>query len=383
MSFQEKDPDRIYFANLDLLRLLAAMMVVILHAYEGWCGWWGYLDFMSTGPDHQALKNSAVPLHNIIKNGMFGVEIFFLISGFLITYILLKEKESTGRINIKNFFIRRGLRIWPLYFLIVGISPLLVSWLHKPAPDYLSTIFFFNNFHTIATGNWEFPFAHFWSICIEEHFYLVWPFIIAFIPKKHLLSVFWTVIIISIFVRFGFSLDPAKGFYHLYLHTLSKMDILAIGAMGAYLYHLNLIRFIIPKFVRVCLYVLFLVMFGYEAYFICNGTFLAAFRNYFYIGIAAMGMLNFLFNPDALIKIRKKTVFHYLGKISYGIYMYSNILVTIIIEKIILPNNLYNFYIYMLLNIVLSIVISIISYELFEKQFLKLKSKFEVIKTRR
>lgn len=379
---EQKQTNTIYFANLDLLRFLAAFMVVMVHSYEGWCGWWGYPEFMTQNGDNKTLNVLGSGINNVLKNGMFGVDIFFLISGFLITYILLKEKEITGKIDIKKFFVRRGFRIWPLYFLIVGIAPFLVSWLNKPSPDYQSTILFYNNFHTMITGNWEFPFAHFWSICIEEHFYLVWPFLVAFIPNKYLLNVFWTVVIASVFARFGF-IENGKGFYYIYLHTLSKMDVLALGAIGAYMYYTNTIRFTLSKYVRICLYILFVVVFMYEPFIIYDGMFLACFRNYFYVGVAAIGMLNFLFNPDSLIKIRKKTMFHYLGKISFGIYMYSNILVAIIIEKIIVPSNFVNMYFYFFLNIMISIIVSIISYELFEKQFLKLKSKFEVVKTNR
>lgn len=366
--------------NLDILRFIAAFMVVVAHAYEGWCSWWGYPGFMSVDGSHQTLSTYGKYLHTIIKNGGFGVDVFFLISGFLITYILLAEKELTEKINIKKFFIRRGLRIWPLYFLLIAITPFIVSWLNKPSPDYLSTALFYNNFHSMATGHWEYPFAHFWSICVEEHFYLIWPFLVAFIPNRYLLTTFWVVLFVSVFARFGFIIYK-KGFYYMYLHTLSRMDVLAIGAIGAYMYFNKLLRFIMPKHVRIGLYLLFIAVYAYEPYDIYDGIFLACFRKYFYVAVVAIGMLNFLLNPDALIHFKKKNVFHYLGKVSYGVYMYSNILIAIIIEKIIAPYNMINMYLYFFLNIALTLIVSIINYELFEKQFLKLKTRFEVVKT--
>ena len=379
---EQKQNDTIYFANLDILRFIAAFMVVIAHAYEGWCGWWGYPGFMSVDGDHKTLSSFGNYANTVIKNGGFGVDVFFLISGFLITYILLAEKDLTGKIDIKKFFIRRGFRIWPLYFLLIAITPFIVSWLNKPSPDYLSTALFYNNFHSMTTGNWEYPFAHFWSICVEEHFYLVWPFLVAFIPNKYLLNTFWTVLFISVFARFGFNLY-GKGFYYMYLHTLSRMDVLAIGAIGAYMYFNKSLRFTMPKYVRIALYILFVVVYASEPYNIYDGMFLACFRKYFYVAVIAIGMSNFLLNPDAIISFKKKNVFHYLGKVSYGVYMYSNILIAIIIEKIIAPYNMVNMYLYFFLNIALTIIISIISYELFEKQFLKLKTRFEVVKTSR
>lgn len=379
---KQNQPNKLYFANLDLLRFIAVFMVVITHAYQGWCGWYGYPKFMTLSGDGKILTEIGVYLNNIIKNGSFGVDVFFLISGFLITYILLREKEVAGKIDLNFFFIRRGLKIWPLYFLLIAITPFLVHWLHKPTPDYLSAILFYNNFHTMQTGYCEYPFPHFWSICVEEHFYLVWPFLVAFVPNKHLFNAFLTVILISVFARFGFSIYN-KGYYYQFFHTLSRMDALAIGAIGAYLHFTDRLRFILPKYSRVCLYLLFIIIFAYEPYNIYDGIFLACFRKYFYISILAIGMINFLFNPDALIKIHKKTIFHYFGKISFGIYMYSNFFVVIIIEKIIARFNIINLGFYFFLNIAFSLIIPIISYELFEKQFLKLKSKFEIIKTQR
>lgn len=379
---EQKQNDTIYFANLDILRFIAAFMVVIAHAYEGWCGWWGYPGLMSVDGDHKTLSSFGNYANTVIKNGGFGVDVFFLISGFLITYILLAEKDLTGKIDIKKFFIRRGFRIWPLYFLLIAVTPFIVSWLNKPSPDYLSTALFYNNFHSMTTGNWEYPFAHFWSICVEEHFYLVWPFLVAFIPNRYLLNTFWTVLFISVIARFGFNLY-GKGFYYMYLHTLSRMDVLAIGAIGAYMYFNKSLRFTTPKYVRIALYILFVVVYASEPYNIYDGMFLACFRKYFYVAVIAIGMSNFLLNPDALISFKKKNVFHYLGKVSYGVYMYSNILIAIIIEKIIAPYNMVNMYLYFFLNIALTIIISIISYELFEKQFLKLKTRFEVVKTSR
>src|SRR4051812_44139823 len=114
------NPQRIYFGNLDVLRFIAAYMIVLLHCFFGWKAHFGHPDFIAkTSP--QVLGK----LENIFNNFSFGVDIFFIISGFLITYLLLAEKETTGKVDVIKFYIRRAFRIWPLYFLILLIGPLL------------------------------------------------------------------------------------------------------------------------------------------------------------------------------------------------------------------------------------------------------------------
>ena len=370
---------QVYFPNLDILRFVAAFMVIFLHAYEGWCGWFVKPGFLTIG-DYKTFNTSGKYIDHLISNGSFGVDIFFLISGFLITYMMLVEKEKTGKINFIKFYTRRTFRIWPLYFFLIAVTPLLIRWLHKDQPDYLSVIFFYNNFHTIATQRWTFPFSHYWSICIEEHFYLVWPFIVAFVPVKKLPVIFYGVIFISVLSRAWFS-HFNYSFLHLFLHTLSRMDVLAMGALVAYYHFQKPIKLTTPVSIRVMLFILFIIVYSYESYSNWDTFFLACFRKYFYCGIAGFLMMNYLFNDRAVFNFKKKNILHYFGKISYGIYMYGNIILVIAIEKIILFYNIHNMYLYFIIVIGLTIAVSAVSYETLEKYFLKLKTRFEVIRS--
>jgi peptidoglycan/LPS O-acetylase OafA/YrhL len=384
----QKTESKIFFENLDVLRFLAAFIVLISHAYEGWIAWYGKPGFMTKSDDPTQFSTLGSHLDIGLINGGFGVDIFFMISGFLITFILLKEKEKFGKINISKFFVRRSLRIWPAYFLIIAIAPLCVKMANFGEPSYLPNLLFYNNFHTIWTGVWEYPFAHLWSICVEEHFYLFWPFIIAFIPEKYLKNTFITFIFISILSRISFSI---LGYYkiienhNLYidLHTISKIDVLVLGAFYALYYKNNGFTLKTSKYLRIIIYLIFLVVYFLESIKLNNSVFTMAVKKYFYCGIAGFAMINFIFNPDPLFKIPFKKILNYLGKISYGIYLFSNVLIPIIVVQIMYRFSSYNMYIYFLLNILLSIGISILVFELYEKQFLKLKKRFELVKTRR
>jgi len=134
---------KIYFPHLDVIRFIAAFMIVILHSFECYTGWFGKIGFLTNGDNKTYSKTGEIIVHFIHTFGI-AVDVFFLLSGFLITYILIEEKKRNNKINIKNFMIRRSLRIWPLYFALIIITPFLVNWLESPKPDYLYNLFFLN-----------------------------------------------------------------------------------------------------------------------------------------------------------------------------------------------------------------------------------------------
>ena len=133
--------DRVYFQNLDVIRFIAAFMVVLVHAYEAWCGWYGQIGILSNGT-YKDLSFGGKFVDTFIRNLGIGVDIFFLISGFLITYILLEEKKRFNKISIGKFMIRRALKIWPLYFFLIAITPFLVAWVDSPSPNYFVNLVF-------------------------------------------------------------------------------------------------------------------------------------------------------------------------------------------------------------------------------------------------
>ncbi|MFW5768071.1 MAG: acyltransferase family protein, partial [Bacteroidota bacterium] len=280
----KKSSDRIYFPYLDVIRFVAAFMIIVYHGYEAWRSWFGEVGFLSAGT-YTELTGFGKLVNRFLGNLELGVDIFFLLSGFLITYILLKEKEKHGKINIKNFIIRRTLRIWPLYFLLIAIAPFLVSWLNVAEPNYLANALFVNNFHAIQTGKWTYPFAHFWSICIEEHFYLVWPFIIAFVPRRYLLKLFVSLILVSIAFRMYASINMEYPWFAIYLHTLSRMDVLIIGSAGALFYARRPFTINLSRFYRYALMIILIAALALEPVVRWDTIFLAGFKKFFYTGI--------------------------------------------------------------------------------------------------
>lgn len=372
--------EKINFDQLDLFRFIAAFMVIIAHGYEAWVGYFGVPGFMSNN-DYKTFNPIGGYLNIAIHNLPFGVDIFFMISGFLITYILLAEKESSGTIDLKKFYIRRILRIWPLYYFLIAITPFLIWQLGEKPPHYLSTLLLYNNFHAITTQQWIYPFAHFWSICVEEHFYLFWPLLLVLVPMKRLPVFFFSVIFVSICFRFYTGVTNSSAWYIIYLHTLSRMDVLAMGALAAYYQYFKGFSVFPDRAIRWMLYMIFIVMIFYDPITAWDNLYLMCFKKYFYCAIAGMAMINYQFNPEASRLFKKRNMLYYFGKISYGIYMYGNILLLVIVKKIMWKFHLDNMYLFMFFVVSLSLLIPVISYELFEKQILKLKPRFQVVKT--
>ena len=145
--------------SLDGIRGLAIILVVISHAFPG----------------------------TYAMGGPAGVSLFFVLSGFLITSLLLSENESNGRIDLKKFFGRRALRLGPALIVYLSFMVILQGW-----SATLPTLFYLGNYAQIA-GGYVGANAHTWSLAVEEHFYLVWPLLFVFLsaskPKRRLVWV--------------------------------------------------------------------------------------------------------------------------------------------------------------------------------------------------
>lgn len=352
-----------------MLRFLAAMSIVIYHAYGGNLDKPGFM-VQADG----SLSASGKVINTVIGNFWIGVDLFFLISGFLITYLLLEEKEIYSKINIKQFYLRRVLRIWPLYYLVLSTGPLMTYFYQEGVPEYSRYLVFLGNFELIKTG-WISPsVAHLWSICVEEHFYLLWPLVVAFIPLKRLPAFFMTVIIGSLLFKAYLYYDANNAWMKIFLHTLSRCDTLVIGALLAYYYFKKPFEMKVPLAVRLLVYAFGIFMLCTDDFAEWNSLFDALFKKLFYAGILGFWMLNYMFNPDAKFVIKNRVI-NYFGKVSYGIYMFHPMIVVVVLHRL-RALGYPEFWLLALTASVVTILLATLSYETFEKPFLKLKNKF-------
>ncbi len=150
-------------------------------------------------------------IREILDHGNIGVTIFFALSGFLITKLLLNEESTTGQINLRKFYIRRGLRILPpAYVYLAAISAFtLLGLLHVRRTSVVWSALFLGNFHVCANET-----AHFWSLGVEEQFYLVWPLLVVLLPGRSRLP-FATSLLVLNFIWKGLN-------YHRYGDEVSQ-----------------------------------------------------------------------------------------------------------------------------------------------------------------
>lgn len=316
---------------------------------------------------------------------MLGLEYFFVLSSFLISWIILEEQKITQSFNIKNFLVRRTLRVWPLYFLIVLIG-IMLSYLSQqltiqiePIPPFKYFGLFIINFYIIENGtNFLFFLAFLWSISIEEQFYIVWSVVMKYL-KINLLWLSVLLIIISVVFR-AYYIDESL---QLYFNTISALGNFGIGGIIAYLafYNKKIFQKVIgmSKIQTIALYtilVLSIVFFNQINQF---KLFTIFSRLYFSI-LFALFILEQSYGKNRFFNPGKSTILNHLGKISYGLYCFHGVVITILIkvlEQFSFAETYWHvFLIYPIIILIATIFISHISFKYFENYFLKLKSKF-------
>ncbi|HWY11742.1 MAG TPA: acyltransferase [Bacteroidia bacterium] len=370
------DTQRIHFKNLDMLRFLAAYMIVLLHCFFGWKVKLGHPGFLTDSFSPQTMDKLDVIIHNF----SLGVDIFFIISGFLLTYLLLVEKEKTGKVDVLKFYIRRAFRIWPLYFLMLLIAPLLTYFFAEQSPTYIYHFLFGGNFDLIKNGPKSAATNHLWSICIEEHFYLICPLLIGFIPMKKLPQTLLFIIFISIIFRGFFAKNTADYGMSVYMHTLSRVDVLALGGLFGYLFYHRKIKFDHPLPVRLIIYSIFILVFLNVDY-MESGSFLHdTMKKYVFVLPVAYWIGNFLFNPNAVFSPEKPNIMNQFGKVSYGIYMFNPVIIFILMT-FFNKYSLQNYILFLILVHVLLAITTFLSYRFIELPFLALKEKNAIIQS--
>jgi peptidoglycan/LPS O-acetylase OafA/YrhL len=315
-----------------------------------------------------------------------GVQLFFVLSGFLITGILLRNRpeesgEPTGTV-LRAFYVRRSLRIFPLYYLVLtvclllNVSPIRETWPWHAA--YLSNFYF--AFHPHGTQIAE-PYLHLWSLSVEEQFYLLWPLIALTTPRRRLHVVIWSGIVGALLFRIGAGLywgNPATTRYL----TPSNFDALGIGALLAYANHYRGLQGLrrakvicaVIGMVGLAVSVPASAWAGSQLMHWIGHTFLII----FYGAVVAQAAEGFRGAAGSLLAAKPAM---YLGKISYGLYVYhyfaplawAALLASLQVDSAKWQTWPYN----VLPYFALTLIAAMISWHGYETWFLRLKHRFD------
>jgi len=377
-------PDQDHIRGLDGLRGVAVMMVMALHVCKA----------NNHTPSH--VVNF---IYGVIHSGWVGVDLFFVLSGFLITRILFRTQHDSH--YLRNFYARRFLRIFPLYYgaiaVLVLLEPVLHLHLWRALPYYLSY-----TANLRATGPIRFPdvpgnawvISHFWSLQIEEQFYLVWPFALAILrTRRNIVLGAFIGSIGALAMRCYFVADAARytNEYWAYAFTPCRIDALLIGSALAILWSTRaramLIRTAPTMFAA---FATILVGFGlWRREFDPTDNRFVLTIGFTVVALAAAALIILVMSRKTVGQIFEHRVLCWLGKYSYGIYVLHFIWNYFLSEPlrrgVVTATNskALGVAIPALTIMGISILSAYASFELFEKRMLRLKHHFEYEDTQR
>ena len=363
-----------YFKELNSLRFIGFIGIFFGHV------------FFSNSPEIINSKLYATVFNYGKILGFISIDSFFVLSSFLITWKALEEIKFTNKFQFKNFLIRRSLRIWPLYLFIVFIGFLLeylkshYFFESEKLPSIWNFVLFILNYDIIENGyNFLFFMVFMWSISVEEQFYILWAITIKWF-NKYLFGISFLIIFISLFFRIYFINDSLS----LNFHTASALGNFGIGALTAILVFKH--QFFLDKlkslsrnkilFIYVTIFSFFILM----PVLLENDFFIVIQRVLFSIFFSFI-ILEQTYCENSIVKVSRIKYFNFFGKISYGLYCYHGIMITVVLQlnKLFMESLIISLVLYPLLILVSTLLVSYVSYRFYESKFLKLKYKFSFL----
>lgn len=376
------DTNRYYRPELDVLRFFAFLFVFFTHR----------MDLARIDPEEYYWG------HHLSLVGVFGVPLFFFLSAFLITELLVREQDLFGKISIKSFYIRRILRIWPLYFTFFFGMVLITQFTDKfghilPETQLAFSLFSGNWYITFKEWLSSYPINPLWSISVEEQLYILLPLIIFFSGKKGLKIFSFLALVIAYTTVIYYAQKPTNGFSGEWTNSFVQFQFFAAGILvSIYLKGWQPRWSFIP---RVSIFVAAIACW-LIASIVCKihadaphiSTPLQAVSGWLLILTGVI--LIFL----SLFGAREKfmpSVLVYFGRISYGMYIFHITMFWIVylifseeltaFSKMIGAHEWRNG-IGFVIAFIATVLISLLSYNFFEKPFLRLKRKFTFVPSR-
>lgn len=355
--------DKLYLPGLNGIRAVAALSVLFGHMWAPF-GDWGI---------------GEPPIQFPWPSG--PVTTFFVISGFLITYLLMNEVGKTNDVSIGKFYMRRILRIWPLYYGYFVLALIVVAAFKGEinSAGWFYGFFSGNISHAIGIG--IIPLYHFWSLGVEEQYYAWYPWMVKY-NKKHILYAVCGLCALWFGVKLGLYAFAGKGIAYR-IFAVTQFDCMMLGAAGAIMYYRGtewFAQLCSNRYIAVIAWILFFTS-GLWAKYLPSP-----------ITNEVIALVSLLVIMAGLLRkpILENRVMNYLGKISYGIYVIHPILLyvgtrllntTLSQSECLQKQGGVRFAIIFIAVTGLTILIAGLSYRYYEMPFLRMKDRFSVVKS--
>ncbi|MGP0018334.1 MAG: acyltransferase family protein [Candidatus Sulfotelmatobacter sp.] len=361
---------RFYRPELDCLRFFAFFAVFIHHTF-------------AHEADYYAARH--IPfgafLASAARAGSFGVDLFFLLSAYLITELLLREREQFGSVHLRSFYVRRMLRIWPLYFLAVligAVLPLIDPNQTFPLRYIVAFLLLSGNWMTSLVGFPQSVMNPLWSVSFEEQFYLLWPALIAFARRaKTLLLASGLLLVVAeigrmVLLKYA---QQRHSDVEISTNTITRLDPLALGIATAVILRKTQLQ--LQWFLRLSFLALGVALWLFAGHYF---HLTLAFMMIGYPAIALGSWLIFMSVYGIGVSPRW---LRYLGKISYGLYVF-HMLALYLADKLVggYARNWGKFILYWWLGLAMTLLMASLSYRFYESPFLRLKERFAFVRSR-
>lgn len=373
-----RQPGRFYCPELDGLRFFAFLAVYVDHTFL----------FGTQGHHHHMSDTLAGALGTLGVAGAFGVDLFFALSAYLITELLLRERAARGSLDVRAFYVRRILRIWPLYFLFLGFSYALAWVVPGEEMDWRHLLGF-----ALFSGNWVYmakPIATvaapLWSVSVEEQFYILWPLAVRKGSVKRIAGIAAGLLAVGMALRFVLAARGADGLW-MSKHSLLRADGIAAGVLLAVALRGRMPR--IPEVLRIGMLLggVATLLFVARDFHLLGGppsSLLVTFGWSIVAAACTAILLSALGSTGPLGAALSSRPLVYLGRISYGLYVFHQ--VGLLVAGRLFPGfgaSARDWAGHFAVGLVVTLVLAAASYRWIEQPFLRLKQRrFTVVRSR-
>jgi peptidoglycan/LPS O-acetylase OafA/YrhL len=313
--------------------------------------------------------------------GFLGVDIFFVLSGFLITSLLLIERSNNSRISLSNFYARRALRLLPALYLLLAVDA-AISVFEKQSlsgqwNETWTSLLYLNNWYYVwpwlrhGSVNFESNLGHLWSLAVEEQFYLLWPMVLMLLLKFRRLKVFApifiTVFIGAVVLRRTILWNDDVNWIVILIRTDARLDSLLMGALLALFYRHIVVHKTVLKLMAYTALPIFIVI----AYQGPSNTFLYT-SGFTFVAVAILVMILASVEQAWLVsQVLEQSWLRFIGRISYGLYLWHYVVFTFLSKHFFVGPRIFR----IAIGLAITLAITLTSWYLVEQPALRFKNR--------